>query len=87
MILNCHSPIEKNKNKKRTDKQIETVLHRKCPNIDIPLPHYRALKLTYPCHIGGLSHVYNIKTEICQGSVGETVGIFNPTMFKPVYQP
>lgn len=48
---------------------------------------YRALNLTYPWNIGGLSYDGTIETEMGQGSAGETVDILTTTVFKPVSQP
>ena len=48
---------------------------------------YRALKLTFPWDVGGLSADGSVKTEMGQGSMGEAVGILSPSMFKPASQP
>ena len=48
---------------------------------------YRALKLTFPWDVGGLSADGSVKNEMGQGSMGEAVGILSPSMFKPASQP
>lgn len=48
---------------------------------------YRALKLTFSCDVGGISHNGTIKTEMATESMGEAVGIFTQTMFQGEAQP
>lgn len=48
---------------------------------------YRALKLTFPWDIGGISQDGTINTEMGHGSMGEAVGILTPAMFKAGKQP
>lgn len=43
---------------------------------------YRALELSFPLDVTALTIGGHIKTEMNQGSMGETVGIITPTMFK-----
>lgn len=48
---------------------------------------YRALKLTFPWDVGGISQDGSIKTEMGTGSMGEAVGIPTQTMFQGEAQP
>lgn len=52
----------------------------------VHLSLYRALKLTFPWDIGGISHDGTIKTSIGIGSMGKAVGVLTPTMFKEDFQ-
>ena len=47
---------------------------------------YRAVKLTFPKYIGGISYDGTIKTEMGQGRMGPAVGVLSPGMFGLVDQ-
>lgn len=47
---------------------------------------YRAVKLTFPRNISGLSQDDSIKNEMGQGSMGQVISVLSPDMFVPVYQ-
>ena len=64
-------------------------LHQFCSGRDPVLIHpslYRAVKLTFPKYIGGLSHAERIKTEMGQDPMGPAIAVLSPGMFGSVTQ-
>lgn len=60
----------------------KTILLREGHSFYSPHSLYKALKLTFPWDIGGLTTDSQVKTVLRQRSIGKSVDILIPTMFK-----